>query len=68
MKLNIKDLAVSQEVSSKGIEIEVRDASNKRLGDFHVTKTNLVWCPGKTDKKDGKKITWKKFIEQFDDK
>ncbi len=68
MKLNIKDLAVNQEVGSAGIEIGVKDNDGKHQGDFHVTKGGIVWCKGKTPKKNGKKLTWKKLIDQLEDK
>ena len=68
MKLNIKDLPVKKlEVGTAGVEFEVRDTKDKLLGDMIVTKTNLIWCKGKTKKEDGKKITWKKFIDMMEE-
>ena len=67
MNLNIKDLAVNMDLTSKGIEFGVKDAAGKHQGDFHVTKAGIVWCKGKTQKKDGKKLTWKKIMDMMDE-
>ena len=68
MNLNIKDLSVNMDVGSKGIEFGVKDTAGKHQGDFHVTKGGIVWCKGKTQKKDGKKLTWKKIMDMMDEK
>ena len=68
MKLNIKDLAVKMEVGAPGVAFEVKDNDGKNQGEFHVTKGGLVWCKGKTAKKDGKKLTWKKLMDQLEEK
>ena len=67
MKLNIKDFSIKKiEVGTAGIEFEVRDPKDKFLGDLIVTKTSLIWCKGKTKKEEGKKITWKKFMDMME--
>ena len=63
MKISIKDLSVAMEVKNNGVEFEVRDTKDSFLGDFHVTRSGVVWCKGKTNKSNGKKLTWKNFIE-----
>ena len=69
MKLNIKEITVKKlEVGASGTEFEVRDTKDKHLGDFHVTKANLVWCKGKTKKENGVKMTWKKFMDIMEEK
>jgi hypothetical protein len=62
MKVAIKDLAVSMEVKNKGVEFEVYGNDDKFLGDLVVTKTKLVWCPGKTAVENGHPIKWADFI------
>ena len=63
MKVSIKDLSVSMEIKSKGIELDVYSPDGKtHLGDLVVTSTGLTWCKGKTSPANGKKIEWKKFI------
>lgn len=59
MEVRIKRFDVNMVVKSKGIEFEVRttDGSNQ-VGDCYVTMTGLVWCKGKTIKKNGIKISW----------
>jgi hypothetical protein len=61
VKVGIKDLAVTMEIKNKGIELEVYD-KDKFLGDLVVTKTKLVWCPGKTAVENGHPIKWADFI------
>ena len=62
MKVSIKTFDVEMDVKSKGIEFEVRNPKGKLLGDCYLTMTGLVWCKGKTDKKNGKRILWHDFI------
>ncbi len=67
MKLNIKDFsAKSIEVGTNGVEFEVKDTKDKSLGSLVITKGSLIWCKGKTKKEDGKKITWKKFMDMME--
>lgn len=62
MKVAIKDLSVSMEVKTKGVEFEVYSNDDKFLGDLVVTKAKLVWRPGKTSVKNGHPIKWSDFI------
>jgi hypothetical protein len=62
MKVEIKDLAVTMEIKNKGIELAVYDNEGRFRGDLVVTKTKLVWCPGKTPVENGHPITWADFI------
>jgi len=68
MKVSIKNISVAMEIKNKGVEFEVRDNQDKFLGDFHITKSEIVWCKGKTDKENGKKFRWAKFIEMMENK
>ena len=43
------------------------DGAN-HLGDLVVTKTHLIWCKGKTDRKNGVKVKWEEFIETMQKK
>lgn len=63
MKVTIKQFDVEMEVKNKGIEFEVRDPQNNFLGDCVLTKSKLIWCPGKTSREQGKAMTWNKFIK-----
>ena len=59
MKVHIKQFDVSMLVKSKGIEFEVRKPDgSSQIGNCHVTMTGLIWCKGKTAKKNGIKISW----------
>ncbi len=69
MKLSIKELNVKDlNVGSNGTEFEVREPKGKYLGKLFVTNTKLIWCKGKTDKTNGKGLTWKKFIDMMEEK
>jgi hypothetical protein len=64
MIVQVKSLAAEIEVKTKGIELEIRTPDGKQqLGDLIVTKTQLIWCPGRTRRENGKKITWEAFRE-----
>ena len=63
MQVAIKSFDVKMDVKSKGIEFEVRDTGGRLLGDCYLTMTGLIWCQGRTNKENGKKVSWKKFIE-----
>ena len=67
MKVNIKSFNVDMEIKQKGVELEIRKPDGKFLGDLLITKTRVVWCPGKTDPAHGKSISWDKFIKLMDD-
>ncbi len=63
MKVFIKKFQVDMEVKSNGIEFEVRSTDNKQQkGDCYITKTALVWCKGRTDKKNGVNLSWEDFM------
>lgn len=63
MKVTIKSFDVAMELKNNGIELEIRDNQNAFLGDLVVTKAKLIWCKGKTDRKNGKSVTLAKLIE-----
>lgn len=63
MDVNIKKFDVQMAIKNKGIELDVyKPNGGERLGDCVVTKTGLIWCEGKTDRKNGKKVSWTEFI------
>ena len=64
MQVKIKSLDVNVDVKSNGIEFEVRNPEgSSQLGDCFLTMTGLVWCKGKTGKKNGIKISWPELME-----
>ena len=63
MKVSIKSFDVQMEVKNSGIELEVRDAAGKQqLGDLVITKTQLIWCRGRTTRAKGIAVAWEDFI------
>lgn len=66
MIVRVKDFNVEMEIKNTGIELEIRDPQNAFLGDLIVTKTQIVWCKGKTGRKNGKAINLAKFIEMME--
>ena len=64
MQVKIKKFEVNMEVKANGIEFEVRNPDGTaQIGDCFVTMTGLIWCKGKTSKKNGIKISWNEFTE-----
>ena len=63
MKVAIKSLEVDMEVKNKGIELEVYEPNGlDRLGNLVITKTELIWCAGKTRRDNGTKLKWPAFV------
>jgi len=66
MDVSIKSFDVDMAIKNKGIELEIHEPGGKMLGDLVVTKTHLIWCPGKTKRENGRKIKWTDFIDLVD--
>lgn len=66
MKVSVKDFNVTLDIKNKGIELDVYNNDGNHLGDLVVTKTQLIWCPGKTDREHGKQVKWEDFIHYMD--
>lgn len=66
MIVRVKNFNVEMEVKNSGIELEIRDTGDKFLGDLIVTKTQVIWCKGRTARENGKKLTLAKFIEMME--
>lgn len=62
MKVSIKDFGVDMEVKNRGIEFEVHDNNGNFKGDCYVTKSGLIWCEGRTQKRNGVKVSWDEFV------
>lgn len=63
MKVSIKDFNVAMEVKNRGIELEIYSPDgNSHHGDLVVTKTRLIWCPGRIAPENGIAIDWERFI------
>jgi hypothetical protein len=62
VKVSIKEFNVEMELKNNGIELDVADPQGAHIGDLIVTKTQLIWCKGKTSRAKGKPITWDTFI------
>ena len=65
MKVSIKQFDVEMDVKNRGIELEIRTPKGDFLGDVVLTKTQIIWCEGKKDRKNGKCLTWDKFREMM---
>lgn len=66
MKVSIKNFDVAMDVKNNGIELDISDNNGTHLGDLVVTKTRLIWCKGKTKRKNGKEISWGEFTAYMD--
>ncbi len=66
MKVTVKRFNVTMDVKASGVEFEVRSPDGEEhLGDLVLTKTSLIWCPGKTRPENGHKVDWKTFIKRM---
>ena len=63
MKVSIKNLSIFLEIKNRGIELEIRDNHGGHLGDLVLNKVGLIWCSGRTTRKNGIKRSWAQFIE-----
>ena len=67
MNVTIKNFDVAMEVKNKGIEFEVRSPDgSQHLGDLILTKTQLIWCKGRTRRDAGEKVSWAEFIARME--
>jgi hypothetical protein len=66
MKVSVKDLAATIELKNKGIELDVYNSDGEHRGDLVVTKTQLIWCHGRTPRANGTAINWEDFIEYIE--
>ncbi len=54
------------EIKNKGVELEIYEADGTtRLGDLVITKTDLIWCAGRTRRENGIKLKWPAFVEMI---
>jgi hypothetical protein len=64
MKVWIKNFDVEMELKNNGVEFEVYSADGStHRGDLILTRAAVIWCPGKTKRENGKKLSWDKFID-----
>lgn len=64
MKVFIKEFGLDMEVKNRGIELEIRSPDGKKqLGDLVLTKTQIIWCKGKTSRENGVAVVWNELIE-----
>ena len=69
MEVHIKRFNVEMKVKTSGIEFEVQNPRGKgHRGDLVLTKTKLIWCPGRTRPKNGHKVSWDDFIKWVEDR
>ena len=67
MEVRIKKLDIAMLVKSNGIEFEVRTPDGgSQVGDCYVTMTGVIWCKGKTTKKNGVKMSWAELGDILD--
>lgn len=62
MPVSIKSFDVEMNIKNKGVELDVYDNDGKFRGDLIVSKAGLIWCEGRTQRKNGVKVSWHEFI------
>lgn len=69
MQVKIKDWGINPEILSKGMELEIRTSDgNTQKGDLYITCTGIIWCRGRTTKKNGIKLDWDELISKCENK
>lgn len=69
MDVKIKDFDVRMEIRNNGIELEVKRPNNgDHLGDLVLTKTQVIWCEGRTRRENGISVTWDQFIRMMNER
>ena len=63
MSVKIKDLDATIELKNNGMELEIRDSDENFIGDLVITKAAVIWCEGKTGRKNGIRVPMKKFLD-----
>jgi hypothetical protein len=66
MKVSIKDLQISMDLGNNGIDLDVYNTKDERLGDLRIGRGKLTWCKGKTTIANGKTKTWEELIAWFE--
>jgi hypothetical protein len=66
MKVSIKNFAISMELGSTGITLDVYDNAGNFLGDLRIGKAKIEWCKGKTRQGNGVTVTWPELIAWFE--
>ena len=61
MKLVLDNLGAGLEIKNRGIRLTVATPTGEHFGHLYLTKTKLVWCPGKRNKSNGVELTWRDF-------
>jgi len=64
MKVSIKNLRVTMDLGSKGIELDIYNNKGVHLGDIKIGKAKVEWCHGKTQY--GVKKSWNELIKWFE--
>jgi hypothetical protein len=62
MEVSIKVVSADAN-AQQGIELGIYDREDIHMGDLLIHQSELVWCPGKTPHRLGKKVSWASFIE-----
>ena len=63
MNVSIKSFDVEMQVKNKGIEFQVYGNDGVFRGDMIINKSGIIWCEGKTHRKNGVPVKWDDFIE-----
>ena len=58
MAAEIKQFVGRVKLGNKGIEIEARTGDGEHIGDLIVTRAGIIWCEGKTQRKNGQRLSW----------
>lgn len=65
MKVNISGFYVDMMVKNAGIRFQINDNQDDLLGFLYLTKTKLIWCTGRTQRGNGRAVSWEDFIDMM---
>lgn len=67
MNIQITEFGDTIDIKKKGIRIDVRAKKDDALtGKAYVTSKEIIWCKGSVHRKNGKRMTWNKFIKHME--
>ncbi len=66
MEVAIKTWGGGFPVKSTGIKLQVKDTTGDHLGNLYITMPGVIWCNGKTQRKNGKALEWPEFMEMIE--
>ena len=62
----IQHLTGETEVKTAQQQYQIWDNDSEFKGSLYFNRANLIWCKGRTQRDNGKRISWKDFIKYME--